>query len=219
MPAKRKNPDDTSHGAFADLAPQRKNSSDEKPPEKSAGLKNSLHGITFQLKLLVLFFIRGVTADYKFKLGTEIPGMGGKFDDLIFKYEIKQPNEELKTQKVRYLQAKHQQIEETEKIKSADLLSDNNGEFSLPKYFRSYRNDVINGRNKCLPENIQDCIICTNIGFEDEMKLKEKGVELLRLNDKDDILTFSKVSSKTKSPARYKLKENGRIAQGNDEMV
>ena len=62
-----------------------------------------------------------------------------------------------KTQKVRYLQAKHKQNEETEKITSADLLSDNNGEFSLPKYFRLYQNDVINRSNKCLPEIIQDC--------------------------------------------------------------
>ena len=62
-----------------------------------------------------------------------------------------------KTQKVRYLQAKHKQNAETEKITSADLLSDNNGAFSLPKYFRLYQNDVINRSNKCLPENIQDC--------------------------------------------------------------
>ena len=49
--------------------------------------------------MLVLFLFRGIiTADYKFKLGTEIPGMGGKFDDLILKYEIKQQNDEPKSQ-------------------------------------------------------------------------------------------------------------------------
>ena len=54
---------------------------------ESCGLKNTLHGNVFQLKLLMLFLIRGIAAGYQFRLGTEIPGMGGKFDDLIFKFK------------------------------------------------------------------------------------------------------------------------------------
>ena len=57
----------------------------EENPTTSSGLKNTLHGNVFQLKLLMLFLIRGIASKYQFHLGTEIPGMGGKFDDLIFK--------------------------------------------------------------------------------------------------------------------------------------
>ncbi len=52
------------------------------------GKKNTFHGNAFQLKLLILFLIRGIASDYQFLLGTEIPGLGGKFDDLIFKYSL-----------------------------------------------------------------------------------------------------------------------------------
>jgi hypothetical protein len=47
---------------------------------KSSGKKNTFHGNAFQLKLLMLFLIRGIASDYQFHLGTEIPGLGGKFD-------------------------------------------------------------------------------------------------------------------------------------------
>jgi len=36
----------------------------------------------------MLFLIREIASDYQFHLGTEIPGLGGKFDDLIFKYSL-----------------------------------------------------------------------------------------------------------------------------------
>jgi hypothetical protein len=36
----------------------------------------------------MLFLIRGIASDYQFLLRTEIPGLGGKFDDLIFKYSL-----------------------------------------------------------------------------------------------------------------------------------
>ncbi|EFX75950.1 hypothetical protein DAPPUDRAFT_322705 [Daphnia pulex] len=92
------------------------------------------------------------------------------------------------------------------KITTAELLNDNEGEFSLSKYFRSYCDEVINGIKGCLPNNVRDCIICTNIGFDDELKLNERGIELQRLNDWDEILNFDKVSDKN-SPIRYKLKK------------
>jgi hypothetical protein len=61
MPPKRKNPDGTGHGASADPVDETQ-SIDENSPTKSTGtgLKNSLHGNVFQLKLLVLFLIRGI---------------------------------------------------------------------------------------------------------------------------------------------------------------
>ena len=171
------------------------------------GLKNNLHGNAFQLKLLMLFLIRGIRVSYQFQLGTEIPGMGGKFDDLIFKYE-KADGTNAKTERYRFLQAKHKQNEETEKITAADLLKDNDGEFSLPKYFRSYIRDIIQGPKRCLEENVHDCIICTNIGFDNEDNLRKEGIELIRLDDDDKILSFDNEVS-----ARYKLEKTVQLCQ------
>ena len=195
------------------------NASTTENPQPSCGLKNTLHGNVFQLKLLMLFLIRGISAGYQFKLGTEIPGMGGKFDDLIFKFnKAKDINEatskEEQIASYRFLQAKHKQNEETEKITAADLLKDNDGEFSLPKYFRSYFRDIIQGPKGCLAENVHDCIICTNIGFNlDDKEYTKSGIELIRLDDHDNILSFDKVSADKRLPARYKLKKTDELCR------
>nr|CAH0106736.1 unnamed protein product [Daphnia galeata] len=189
------------------------NTSTTENPLPPCGLKNSLHGNVFQLKLLMLFLIRGIVAGYQFELGTEIPGMGGKFDDLIFKFKkAKNINEASSTEeqieRYRFLQAKHKQNEETEKITAADLLKDNDGEFSLPKYFRSYFRDIIQGIKGCLVENVHDCIICTNIGFDNEDDLRKDGIELIPLDDHDIFLSFD-----NKVSARYKLKKTVQLCQ------
>ena len=44
------------------------NASTTENPQPSCGLKNTLHGNVFQLKLLMLFLIRGISAGYQFKL-------------------------------------------------------------------------------------------------------------------------------------------------------
>ena len=165
----------------------------ENPPA-STGLKNTLHGNVFQLKLLMLFLFRGIGAGFSFHLGTEMPGMGGKFDDLIFKFKKKDQTEE----SYRFLQAKHKQ-DEQETITAADLLTDNSkGAFSLPKYFRSYCHDIIKGTKGILQENIQDCIICTNIGFESDEELRKSGIELKPLGERDNILSFDQTSDQKK---------------------
>jgi hypothetical protein len=172
----------------------------------SCGLKNTLHGTVFQLKLLMLFLIRGIGAGFQFRLGTEMPGIGGKFDDLIFKFKKSNQTSE----SYRFLQAKHKQNEDKEKITATDLLNDNNGEFSLPKYFRSYYREVIKQAEGILPETIQDCIICTNIGFDNEENLKKSGIELIRLDDHDNILSFDKTLD-NKTPARYRLEKTDKL--------
>jgi hypothetical protein len=58
----------------------------------------------------MLFLIREIASDYQFLLGTEIPGLGGKFDDLIFKYSLMKDGEvavDGQSERFRYLQAKH----------------------------------------------------------------------------------------------------------------
>ena len=161
------------------------------------GLRNSLHGIIFQLKLLILFLIRGINSGYNFNLGTEMPGQGsGKFDDLIFSYS----NSTSEPLQYRFLQAKHKQMETNQMIKSSHLQNNTNGIFSLSKYFRSYRNEIA-GRGR----NIQDCILCTNIGF-DEADLIRNGFEFKRLETPDRILTFQPIKGSKQQPLRYQLK-------------
>ena len=75
-------------------------------------------------------------------LGAELAKFGGKFDDLIFVKDYHDQN-----QSFLYLQAKHKyekpksdkSSKKTISIASVDLLDDNKGNFSLTKYFHSYR--------------------------------------------------------------------------------
>ena len=189
------------------MEPTNFNSETDNSPA-SVGLKKTLHGNVFQLKLLMLFLIRGIAAGYQFQLGTEMPEVGGKFEDLIFKFKDETTSNEKQIKSYQFLQAKHTQNEEQEKITATEILNDNEGDFSLPKYFRSYFRDIIQGPKGCLVENVHDCIICTNIGFENEDDLREGGIELIRLDNVDKILSFDNEVS-----ARYKLKKTAQLCQ------
>nr|CAH0106739.1 unnamed protein product [Daphnia galeata] len=189
------------------MEPTNFNSETDNSPA-SVGLKKTLHGNVFQLKLLMLFLIRGIAAGYQFQLGSEMPEVGGKFEDLIFKFKDETTSNEKQIKSYQFLQAKHTQNEEQEKITATEILNDNEGDFSLPKYFRSYFRDIIQGSKGCLVENVHDCIICTNIGFENENDLRKGGIELIRLDNDDKILSFDNEVS-----ARYKLKKTVQLCQ------
>ncbi|XP_046457768.1 uncharacterized protein LOC124204693 [Daphnia pulex] len=170
---------------------------DEMPPlgEKEPDAR---HGNRFQSKLLMLFCIRAINAEYKFYLGTELPDQGNKFDDLIFKF--KKDGE----WRYQYLQAKSRLKEKSEKITAKDLFAvPKKGrkidlDFSLPKYFRSYCEITRRG------DKIGSCIICTNIDFENKESLKEKGIEVKEVQLNDKILQFAKISD-GKTPTRCKI--------------
>jgi ankyrin repeat protein len=126
---------------------------------KASGLKNTLHGDIYQLKLLMLFLERGLSKGYSFRLATEMDD-AEKFDDLVFRYV------ENGSEVIRFLQAKHKQDQAT-KISKSDLLNEKDGDFSLQKYFISYRkitqNPAFNGA-VC-----KDFIIFTNIDLNDRL--------------------------------------------------
>ena len=160
-----------------------KTNDDSKPTQ---GLRKTNHGVIFQLKLLMLFLIRGINAGYMFKLGTEMEDIGGKLDDLIFKYEVNNDSAtEEKRYRYRYLQAKHKQNSQS-KITTKQLFNDNEGDFSLPKYFRSYCDMISRG------DNVEDCIICTNISFN-ENDLKNNQIMLEPVEEQDRIFAFGRV--------------------------
>ncbi|BBB15775.1 ankyrin repeat domain protein [Candidatus Rickettsiella viridis] len=122
----------------------------------AGGLKHSLHGALYQLKLHMLFLKRGLEFGYSFRLAVEWDA-AEKFDDLVFQYM------DSNKKKYRFLQAKHK-LDETKKIGIGDLLTkEKNGEFNLEKYFVSYlkitNNPAFNGE-------FEDFIICTNSNLD-----------------------------------------------------
>ena len=140
---------------------------DDGSPEdnKASGLKNTLHGNIFQLKLLMWFIIRAINLGFEeFELDTENEKSGGKFDDLIFKFKI----EEKSPKKSVFLQAKHKQ-NDNEVISIGNLLNKSEGDFSLIKYFTSYRNSI--KKNSISPSTSSQttCVIATNIGFHHDL--------------------------------------------------
>ena len=158
------------------------------------GLVHSLHGNIYQLKLLMLFLYRGLDKKYAFRLATEWDA-AEKFDDLVFEYT------EDNKKKYRFLQAKHKQ-DESKKISVNDLLTETDGEFSLQKYFISYRkikqNTEFNGQNN----ELKDFIICTNIDLGDDLQLSFESVLY-----KDNILDKGVQSnSNSRKPKLLKLK-------------
>ena len=180
-------------------------------PVKRRNSRPSVHtpirhaGDVFQSKLLMLFLIRGIRKGYRFQLGTEMSELGGIFDDLIFKFcQIDDNEEEKEDWRYRFLQAKYKQ-DEGLKITAIQLLSDNLGDFSLAKYFRSYM------EIKRMDENIKDCIICTNVGL-DVNSLIKSGLRLVTVNPPEDILTFENFP-RGKKPACYKLQITGLLRQ------
>nr|CAH0106811.1 unnamed protein product [Daphnia galeata] len=174
------------------------NTSSVKENNEKKKLVDRSHGLRFESKLLALFCIRALAAGYKFELSKEKEEEGGKLEDLIFRYEVADDTPAGKHWRYRFLQAKHK-MNEKEKIAADHLLVYNpKGDFSLPKYFHSYYKIRARG------EDIQDCIICTNIGFHLD-SLAKRGVELVSIDDQpEDILVFG---AQTKT-ARYKLQIN-----------
>ncbi len=165
----------------------------------SSGLKKSLHGDVYQLKLLMLFLKRGIQNSYNFRLATEMDD-AEKFDDVFFKYV-----REGETY-YRCLQAKHKH-EDKSKISDADLLAEENGEFSLRKYFSSFQKV----KKKLVDGRLQELTICTNIGFDFDGDKKPGRVIKLRdalekLVKPDDILNVS--GKKTATRYRFKGSES-----------
>ncbi|MDF3048275.1 MAG: hypothetical protein K0R73_1393 [Candidatus Midichloriaceae bacterium] len=129
---------------------------------ETVGLKNTLHGVIYQLKLLMLFAHRAFRGNYEFYLCTEVKA-AEKFDDLVLKYKLHQESEF----SYRFLQAKHKQSSE-KTITRNYLCNGTDDDFSVIKYFISYRqikkNLIFNdGKHR-------EFTICTNIGLDADIE-------------------------------------------------
>lgn len=155
---------------------------------KASGLKNTLHGEIYQLKLLMLFLRRSSKLGYPFQLATE---KVAKFDDLVIQYKVD------KEFSYRFLQAKHKQ-DESKTIKYSDLFADGiNDEFSLQKYFISFREikqkHFTNQPKSNMHHKFVDFVIATNIDLDGQLLSCFKEV-----TTKNDILVVDTQSKKTK---------------------
>ncbi|WP_410542233.1 FxSxx-COOH system tetratricopeptide repeat protein [Wolbachia endosymbiont of Tetranychus urticae] len=151
-----------------------------------------VHGNIYQLKLLMLFLYRGTSNQYSFQLGTEIEE-AKKFDDLVFQYT------EGGETKYRLLQAKHR-LDDSDKIKSSNLLTEDDNDYSLVKYFYSYRDAK---KEKLFKDGvIKDVIISTNIDL-DYKDLKKNEVRVKKIESFDNILEMND----GRSSAKYEFGE------------
>ncbi|XP_037047444.1 uncharacterized protein LOC119082148 [Bradysia coprophila] len=87
----------------------------------ASGLKLTLHGVTFQLKLLLLFMKRALLTGAKFRLATEMDA-AEKFDDVV----LQQFDPALQKYVCRFVQAKHKH-EDAKQIHYTDLKSQTDG--------------------------------------------------------------------------------------------
>lgn len=110
--------------------------SEEEDTYPASGIKRNVHGIIFQLKLLMLFVKRAIAKKYPFRLATEMDA-AEKFDDVVFEFE-KKIGEKVEYISI-FLQAKHKIDIDKNKIRIADLESTSfKNDFSLLKYFISF---------------------------------------------------------------------------------
>ncbi|KAJ6648821.1 Ankyrin-3 [Pseudolycoriella hygida] len=132
---------------------------------QASGVKLALHGIVYQLKLLMLVLKRAFDKKQNFKLATELDD-AEKFDDVVIQWEDGQQSPTMaKTVYYQFLQAKHKS-DENELISVQNLFSEKDDEaFSLQKYFKSYQKLKTRFRGAC----IDNVIICTNINFNRDL--------------------------------------------------
>ncbi|XP_077298943.1 uncharacterized protein LOC143920106 [Arctopsyche grandis] len=166
----------------------------------------------YQGYITMLFILRAVLNKLKFKIGVEIEG-ARMFDDLVFL------REEGEKQISRCLQSKHT-TSSTKKIDAMSLLTSEDSEFSIVKYFFCYKDMV--GSNFFEGKTQEDLIVYTNCPLDLESTIGPKMITsdplmssdqnqnsfipkklidiFQRLSNKDDILDVKKEES-----CRYKI--------------
>lgn len=168
----------------------------------SGSIKNNLHGHIYQVELLMLYAYRGWKNGKTFCLATEMAD-AGKFDDIVIWYTDKNKDKE-ECIYLECLQVKHSWIT-AHKIGKGDLLDDNDGDYSLAKYFNSYRrikeNLVVTNESK-----LKACSICTNTQLDvKDRKISDTEILIDEAEDVDEFLQILRTENLHPTPKRYKL--------------
>ncbi|KFB47478.1 AGAP012173-PA-like protein [Anopheles sinensis] len=177
------------------------------PSPQDGGLKNSLHGVAYQLKLLLMVVLQAgrmmqEDANFTCTISTEDPDEG-KFDDIVFRYRFQG------TPRILSIQAKHKSSPE-QKLSWQDLANSSpNAPFAIAKYFTSFLE-----QRKRDEEAEQKLVLCTNAVLDECVKrvLKEHNTEMLKETDLCHI--FKRIESSCYSfgaAERKKSKELRRI--------
>ncbi|XP_046595287.1 uncharacterized protein LOC107220356 isoform X2 [Neodiprion lecontei] len=160
------------------------------------GGQGRLVGFHDQLKVLMLFMVRGIRQNLEFSLVTEMEA-ARSFDDLLLRYKSDADTDV----KAYFVQVKHSQ-DKSRKINVADLF-DTASDFALKKYFDSYcqmKSDPIFDKDE-----LKDFIIYTNIDLvEKNFELQE--IKLIADNQFDEFLDTETNEIKSK---RYRLSNIG----------
>lgn len=200
---------------------KREKASDIGKTDRGHGLKNTLHGVTYQLKLLILMLLQvanvmKVNKEFKCFISTEDPEFGS-FDDIVLRFKDGDKWYLL------CIQAKHKE-NGTQCIKWSDLTSTaKDNPYSISKYFNSYLQQKTDGTENT---NLQPptLVLCTNIGLEEGVKdlmLDEKhsfGVSLVKsffksLESKTFKFDLNKIKKKKDGKLRTVLEENSDFMQ------
>ncbi|KAJ8927222.1 hypothetical protein NQ314_020344 [Rhamnusium bicolor] len=138
----------------------------------NAGIKGSL----YQIDLLTIFLLNGLNKCACWRLSTE-NAIADKFDDLVF--------ELVPSEIAILLQAKHRK-NKSKRITYDELFTNNSqkDDFSLPKYFFSYRKIKDNFK-------IRNVIVCTNVDVSD----KAKDIVNKEVLGKENMLYYEGTSS------------------------
>lgn len=165
----------------------------------ASGLKNTLHGNIYQLKLLIWFFHCAFTRHCSFRLATEMD-QAKKFDDCVL---IFQKPGFLQSHYL-FLQAKHKQ-DDHKILTDKDLLDTSDQDFSLLKYFASYLEikkdpDFQHGAS-------YQFYLCTNIGFDFDPQ--NETTRLFKLSSALEAITNIDEMFDTKEPTakKYRIKQ------------
>lgn len=169
------------HSRIANISQTKKRKSDDKGPSESeerkkfrnwkehpaSGLKYSLHGDLYQVKLLMLVLKSAIEKKYEFNFGSEVDSVG-KFDDIVIRYKNTATEENNDNPWQYYLiQAKHTLTPDKNKITIKSLLTDKDENFSLQKYYLSFC-DILNSElfheDKHFLDNL-DIVLLTNTDF------------------------------------------------------
>ncbi|XP_077295615.1 uncharacterized protein LOC143917873 [Arctopsyche grandis] len=154
----------------------------EKPTNKKAPARQIQEGRNYEGYIAMLFIMRAVFSKFIFKIGVEIEP-ARKFDDLVFL------REEGEKQTSRCLQAKHNATGK-KKIDSMSLLTGDDSDFSIIKYFFAYKDMVGDDYFKGIEQ--EDLIVYTNIPLDMESSIGPKMILT------DQLMTFDPIDVNSK---------------------
>ncbi|XP_077294956.1 uncharacterized protein LOC143917349 [Arctopsyche grandis] len=135
--------------------------SNQKNPEKP-----TVYGRDYEGYIAMLFILRAVLKKFRFKVGVEIK-QAHKFDDVVFLYE-KQKKEYSKCMQIKHTTSKKKYIN------SMSLLSGEQSDFSIVKYFFSFKDLVKEDFFKEITQ--EDLIIYTNCSLDENSTIGENMI-------------------------------------------